>query len=147
MPFYIGTSVIEAVGITYAAKAYHGTRPPFVKYPDKIHVYGAPGCRQAAHSHQVTQLPPFSWQHLFQSLIPNGMSSLLRQCGLGSRVCPDKPRSTLSKRCSGRSCHRSGCAFANIYIKIRYYSKRNKTEKQSFHYTKHLLYQGHSAIL
>ena len=39
---YIGTSVIEAVGITYAAKHIIGRDRPFVKYPDKIHVYGAP---------------------------------------------------------------------------------------------------------
>ena len=78
---YIGTSVIEAVGITYAAKHIIGRDRPFVKYPDKIHVYGAPDA-DSPSSHQVTQLPPFPWQHLFQSLIPNGMSSLLRQCGL-----------------------------------------------------------------
>ena len=34
---YIGTSVIEAVGITYAAKHTIGRDRPFVKYPDKIH--------------------------------------------------------------------------------------------------------------
>ena len=34
---YIGTSVIEAVGITYAAKHIIGRDRPFVKYPDKIH--------------------------------------------------------------------------------------------------------------
>lgn len=39
---YIGTSVIEAVGITYAAKHIIGRDRPFVKYPDKIHAYGAP---------------------------------------------------------------------------------------------------------
>ena len=42
MPFNIGTSVIEAVGITYAAKHIIGRDRPFVKYPDKIHAYGAP---------------------------------------------------------------------------------------------------------
>lgn len=39
---YIGTSVIEAVGITYAAKHIIGRDRPFVKYPDKIHAYGTP---------------------------------------------------------------------------------------------------------
>ena len=39
---YIGTSVIEAVGITYAVKHIIGRDRPFVKYPDKIHAYGAP---------------------------------------------------------------------------------------------------------
>ncbi|WP_455665022.1 phosphatase PAP2 family protein [Phocaeicola sp.] len=39
---YIGTSVIEAAGITYAAKHMIGRDRPFVKYPDKIHPYGAP---------------------------------------------------------------------------------------------------------
>lgn len=39
---YIGTSVIEAVGITYAAKHIIDRERPFVKYPDKIHPYGAP---------------------------------------------------------------------------------------------------------
>ena len=34
---YIGTSVIEAVGITYAAKHIIRRDRPFVKYPDKIH--------------------------------------------------------------------------------------------------------------
>lgn len=39
---YIGTSVIEAVGITYGLKYIVDRDRPYVKYPDKIHAYGAP---------------------------------------------------------------------------------------------------------
>ena len=75
---YIGTSVIEAVGITYAAKHIIGRDRPFVKYPDKIHAYGAPDARRFL---QDTQPPLFPWQLRFLSLIPNGMSSLLLPYG------------------------------------------------------------------
>lgn len=39
---YIGTSVIEALGITYGLKYIVDRDRPYVKYPDKIHAYGAP---------------------------------------------------------------------------------------------------------
>ncbi len=39
---YIGTSVIEAAGITLAAKHIFDRERPFVRYPDKIKPYGAP---------------------------------------------------------------------------------------------------------
>ena len=93
---YIGTSVIEAVGITYATKHIIGRDRPFVKYPDKIHVYGAPDADS----------PSFPSGHTAAAF-----SLAFGSVGLRSRVCPDKPRSTLSKRCSGRSCHRSGMRF------------------------------------
>ena len=38
---YIGTSVIEAVGITYGMKYAFDRRRPYVKYPDKIHLVGS----------------------------------------------------------------------------------------------------------
>lgn len=37
---YIGTSVIEAVGITYGMKHAFDRERPYVKYPDKIHLHG-----------------------------------------------------------------------------------------------------------
>lgn len=39
---YIGTTVIEAVGLTYGLKYAFDRERPFVKYPDKIHPIDAP---------------------------------------------------------------------------------------------------------
>lgn len=77
---YIGTSVIEAVGITYAAKHIIRRDRPFVKYPDKIHAYGAPDADSPSFPSGHTAAA-FPWQLRFLSLIPNGMSSLLLPYG------------------------------------------------------------------
>ena len=93
---YIGTSVIEAVGITYAAKHIIGRDRPFVKYPDKIHAYGAPDADSPSFPSGHTAAA-FSLATHSPSLILSGMLSPFSRMGLRSRVCPDEPRGALSQ--------------------------------------------------
>lgn len=78
---YIGTSVIEAVGITYAAKHIIGRDRPFVKYPDKIHAYGAPDADSPSFPSGHTAAA-FSLATSLPSLILSGMLSPLQPYGL-----------------------------------------------------------------
>lgn len=77
---YIGTSVIEAVGITYAAKHIIRRDRPFVKYPDKIHAYGAPDADSPSFPSGHTAAA-FSLATSLSITYPNGMSSLLLPYG------------------------------------------------------------------
>ncbi|WP_024992964.1 phosphatase PAP2 family protein [Phocaeicola paurosaccharolyticus] len=45
---YIGTSVIEAVGISYVTKEIVDRERPFLKYPNKITPYGASGIKSSS---------------------------------------------------------------------------------------------------
>ena len=66
----------------------------------------------ARHSHQVTQLPPFPWQHLFQWYVI--APSAVWACGVGfARINQGVhyPSDVVAGAAIG-----VGCAFANIYI-------------------------------
>lgn len=94
---YIGTSVIEAVGITYAAKHIIGRDRPFVKYPDKIHAYGAPDADSPSFpsGHTAAAFFPgnFAFYHLSQMVCHRSFCRM----GLWSGVCTNEPRSALSQ--------------------------------------------------
>ena len=101
---YIGTSVIEAVGITYAAKHIIGRDRPFVKYPDKIHVYGAPDADS----------PSFPSGHTAAAKWYVIAPSAVWACGVGfARINQGVhyPSDVVAGAAIG-----VGCAFANIYI-------------------------------
>ena len=89
---YIGTSVIEAVGITYAAKHIIGRDRPFVKYPDKIHAYGAPDADSPSFPSGHTAAA-FSLATSLSITYPKWyVIAPFSRMGLRSRVCPDEPR-------------------------------------------------------
>ena len=112
---YIGTSVIEAVGITYAAKHIIGRDRPFVKYPDKIHVYGAPDADSpsfpSGHTAAAFSLAT-SLSITIQSYVI--APSAVWACGVGfARINQGVhyPSDVVAGAAIG-----VGCAFANIYI-------------------------------
>ena len=94
---YIGTSVIEAVGITYAAKHIIRRDRPFVKYPDKIHAYGAPDADSPSFPSGHTAAA-FSLATSLSITYPKWyVIGPFSRMGLRSRVCPDEPRGALSQ--------------------------------------------------
>mgnify|MGYP000282027784 CR=1 FL=1 len=114
---YIGTSVIEAVGITYAAKHIIGRDRPFVKYPDKIHAYGAPDADSPSFPSGHTAAA-FSFSHPHSpSLILSGMlspPSAVWACGVGfARMNQGVhyPSDVVAGAAIG-----VGCAFVNVYV-------------------------------
>ena len=113
---YIGTSVIEAVGITYAAKHIIGRDRPFVKYPDKIHVYGAPDADSPSFPSGHTAAA-FSLATSLSITYPKWYviaPSAVWACGVGfARINQGVhyPSDVVAGAAIG-----VGCAFANIYI-------------------------------
>jgi membrane-associated phospholipid phosphatase len=113
---YIGTSVIEAVGITYAAKHIIGRDRPFVKYPDKIHVYGAPDADSPSFPSGHTAAA-FSLATSLSITYPKWYviaPSAVWACGVGfARINQGVhyPSDVVAGAAIG-----AGCAFANIYI-------------------------------
>ena len=114
---YIGTSVIEAVGITYAAKHIIGRDRPFVKYPDKIHVYGAPDADSPSFPSGHTAAA-FSLASSLSITYPKWYviaPSAVWACGEGfARITQGvhSPSDVVAGAAIG-----VGGAFANIYIK------------------------------
>ena len=112
---YIGTSVVEAVGITYGMKYAFNRQRPYIKYPNKIHLYGReedtpsfPSGHTAAAFSLATSLSITypKWYVIAPSAI--------WACGVGfSRMNQGVhyPSDVLAGAAIG-----IGCAFANIYI-------------------------------
>ncbi|WP_455674724.1 phosphatase PAP2 family protein [Phocaeicola sp.] len=113
---YIGTSVIEAVGITYATKHIVGRDRPFVKYPDKIHAYGAPDADSPSFPSGHTAAA-FSLATSLSITYPKWYviaPSAVWACGVGvARMNQGVhyPSDVLTGAAIG-----VGCAFANVYI-------------------------------
>ena len=113
---YIGTSVIEAVGITYAAKHIIGRDRPFVKYPDKIHAYGAPDADSPSFPSGHTAAA-FSLATSLSITYPKWYviaPSAVWACGVGfARMNQGVhyPSDVVTGAAIG-----VGCAFANIYV-------------------------------
>ena len=111
---YIGTSVIEAVGITYGLKYAFDRQRPYVKYPDKIHPIDAedspsfPSGRTAAAFSLATSLSITypKWYVIAPSAI--------WACGVGfARINQGVhyPSDVLTGAAIG-----VGCAFVNVYV-------------------------------
>ena len=113
---YIGTSVIEAVGITYAAKHIIGRDRPFVKYPDKIHAYGEPDADSPSFPSGHTAAA-FSLATSLSITYPKWYviaPSAVWACGVGfARMNQGVhyPSDVVAGAAIG-----VGCAFANIYV-------------------------------
>ena len=113
---YIGTSVIEAVGITYAAKHIIGRDRPFVKYPDEIHAYGAPDADSPSFPSGHTAAA-FSLATSLSITYPKWYviaPSAVWACGVGfARMNQGVhyPSDVVTGAAIG-----VGCAFANIYV-------------------------------
>lgn len=113
---YIGTSVIEAVGLTYAVKHVAGRERPFVKYPNKIHPYGAPAIDSPSFPSNHTATA-FSLATSLSITYPRWYviaPSAVWACGVGfARMNQGVhyPTDVLAGAAVG-----VGCAFANVYI-------------------------------
>lgn len=113
---YLGTSVIEAVGITYAAKHIIGRERPFVKYPDKIHAYGAPDADSPSFPSGHTAAA-FSLATSLSITYPKWYviaPSAVWACGVGfARMNQGVhyPSDVVAGAAIG-----IGCAFANVYV-------------------------------
>lgn len=113
---YIGTSVIEAVGITYAAKHLIDRRRPFVAYPDAVHPYGAPDADSPSFPSGHTAAA-FSLATSLSLTYPRWYviaPSAVWACGVGfARINQGVhyPTDVLAGAAIG-----AGCAVANVYI-------------------------------
>lgn len=113
---YIGTSVIEAVGLAYAVKHVVDRERPFVKYPDKIHPYGAPAIDSPSFPSNHTAAA-FSLATSLSITYPRWYviaPSAIWACGVGfARMNQGVhyPTDVLAGAAVG-----VGCAFANVYI-------------------------------
>ena len=113
---YIGTSVIEAVGLTYGLKEICDRRRPFVKYPDRIHPVDAPDWKSPSFpsGHAAAA---FSLATSLSITYPKWYviaPSALWACGVGfARINQGVhyPTDVLSGAAIG-----VGCAFLNIYV-------------------------------
>ncbi len=114
---YIGTSVIEAVGITYAAKHIIGRDRPFVKYPDKIHAYGAPDADSPSFPSGHTAAA-FSLATSLSITYPKWYviaPSAVWACGVGfARM--NQGVHYPSDVVAGGAAIGVGCAFVNVYV-------------------------------
>lgn len=113
---YIGTSVVEAVGITYAAKHLIGRNRPFVRYPDRIHAYGAPDADSPSFPSGHTAAA-FSLAASLSITYPKWYiiaPSAAWACGVGfARMNQGVhyPSDVVAGAVIG-----VGCAFANVYV-------------------------------
>lgn len=127
---YIGTSVIEAVGVTYGLKHIIGRERPFVKYPDKIHPYGAPSIDSPSFPSGHTAAA-FSLATSLSITYPKWYviaPSALWACGVGfARMNQGVhyPSDVMAGAAIG-----VGCAFANVYVN-RWLNKVLFGEKRS----------------
>ncbi len=113
---YIGTSVIEAVGITYAGKYLFDRQRPFVKYPDKVHPVDAPDVDSPSFPSGHTAAA-FSLATSLSIRYPKWYviaPSAVWACGVGfARINQGVhyPSDVWAGAAIG-----VGCAFANVYI-------------------------------
>ncbi len=113
---YIGTSVIEAVGITYAGKYLVQRDRPFVKYPDKVRPIDPPGGDSYSFPSGHTAAA-FSLATSLSIKYPKWYviaPSAVWACGVGfARMNQGVhyPSDVLAGAAIG-----VGCAFANVYI-------------------------------
>lgn len=111
---YIGTSVIEALGITYAFKYTFDRQRPFEKYPDKIHPIEKEDSPSFPSGHTAAA---FSLATSLSITYPKWYviaPSALWACGVGfARINQGVhyPSDVLTGAVIG-----TGCAFLNIYI-------------------------------
>ena len=113
---YIGTSVIEAIGVTYGLKEVCNRRRPFVKYPDRIRPYDAPSFDSSSFPSAHTAAA-FSLATSLSITYPKWYviaPSALWACGVGfARVNQGVhyPTDVLTGAAIG-----VGCAFLNVYV-------------------------------
>ena len=111
---YIGTSVIEALGITYAFKYTFDRQRPFEKYPDKIHPIEKEDSPSFPSGHTAAA---FSLATSLSITYPKWYviaPSAVWACGVGlARINQGVhyPSDVLTGALIG-----TGCAFLNIYI-------------------------------
>lgn len=113
---YVGTSVVEAVGLTYAAKHVIGRDRPFVAYPGVIHPYGAPSAdspsfpsTHAAAAFSLATSLSISYPRWYV-IAPSAAWA----CGVGfARMNQGAhyPSDVLAGAAVG-----VGCAFVNVYV-------------------------------
>ena len=111
---YIGTSVIEAVGITYGLKYAFDRQRPFVKYPDKVHPIDAEDSPSFPSGHTAAA---FSLATSLSITYPKWYviaPSAVWACGVGfARINQGVhyPSDVLTGAAIG-----VGCAFVNVYV-------------------------------
>ena len=111
---YIGTSVIEAVGITYGLKYAFDRQRPYVKYPDKIHPIDAEDSPSLPSGHTAAA---FSLATSLSITYPKWYviaPSAIWACGVGfARINQGVhyPSDVLTGAAIG-----VGCAFVNVYV-------------------------------
>ena len=111
---YIGTSVIEAVGLTYGLKYTIDRQRPFEKYPDKIHPIDKEDSPSFPSGHTAAA---FSLATSLSITYPKWYviaPSAVWACGVGfARINQGVhyPSDVLTGAAIG-----VGCAFANVYI-------------------------------
>ena len=111
---YIGTSVIEAVGITYGLKYAFDRQRPYVKYPDKIHPIDAEDSPSFPSGHTAAA---FSLAISLSITYPKWYviaPSAIWACGVGfARINQGVhyPSDVLTGAAIG-----VGCAFVNVYV-------------------------------
>lgn len=111
---YIGTTVIEAVGITYGLKYAFNRQRPFVKYPDRVHPVDPEDSPSFPSGHTAAA---FSLATSLSITYPKWYviaPSALWACGVGfARINQGVhyPSDVLTGAAIG-----VGCAFVNVYI-------------------------------
>lgn len=111
---YIGTSVIEAAGITYGLKYAFDRQRPYVKYPDKIHPIDAEDSPSFPSGHTAAA---FSLATSLSITYPKWYviaPSAIWACGVGfARINQGVhyPSDVLTGAAIG-----VGCAFVNVYV-------------------------------
>lgn len=111
---YIGTSVIEAVGITYGLKYAFDRQRPYVKYPDKVHPIDAEDSPSFPSGHTAAA---FSLATSLSITYPKWYviaPSAIWACGVGfARINQGVhyPSDVLTGAAIG-----VGCAFVNVYV-------------------------------
>ena len=112
---YIGTSVLEAAGITYGLKHAFNRQRPYEKYPDKIHPVGGLDNSPSFPSGHTTSA--FALATSLSITYPKWYviaPSAIWACGVGiARMNQGMhyPSDVLTGAAIG-----IGCAFANVYI-------------------------------
>lgn len=111
---YIGTSVIEAVGLTYGLKYAFDRQRPYIKYPDKIHPIEPEDSPSFPSGHTAAA---FSLATSLSITYPKWYviaPSAIWACGVGfSRINQGVhyPSDVLAGAAIG-----VGCAFVNVYV-------------------------------
>ena len=111
---YIGTTVVEAVGVTYALKYGFDRRRPYVKYPDRIHPIEVEDSPSFPSGHTAAA---FSLATSLSITYPKWYviaPSSIWACGVGfARINQGVhyPTDVLAGAAIG-----VGCAFANVYV-------------------------------